>query len=72
MVKKEFTKKVVLNKVFGPKVPKNGPQRARNRQTWATNGTKNTFCEQKTHFFVKRRRRKGNRLYLTGSLMLLK
>ena len=44
--------------VFGPKVPKNGPKRAKNRQTWATNGNKNTlFCERKTHFFVKRRRR---------------
>ena len=59
LIKKEYTKKVVLNKVFGPKVPKNGPQRARNRQTWATNGTKNTlFCEQRTHFFCKKKKKK--------------
>ena len=57
--------------VFGPKVPKNGPKRAKNRQTWATNGNKNTlFCERKTHFFVKRRRRQ--RIVFDRLPMLLK
>ena len=74
LIKKEYTKKVVLNKVFGPKVPKKLDPKGLKIGKHGLQMEQRTLCfvSKKHIFFVKRRKRKGNGLYLTGSLMLLK